>query len=104
MLRHLTHAGLICGLITTAAPAFAANCAKRDIVVDRLKDKFSEQLAAGGLQASRTATTLVEVWASPETGTFTVMLTNANGVSCIVAAGTDWFADAPVAEPAGTAG
>ncbi len=103
MYRHITLTGLICGFLVGTAPAHAANCAKRDLVVDRLQGKYHEQLTAGGLQASRTATAVVEVWASPVTGTFTVMLTNAHGVSCIVASGTDWHADKPVVQPKGTA-
>jgi hypothetical protein len=77
----------------TAIPAQADdvnNCAKRDQVVTRLQQDFSEQLTAGGLQDSGTAG-VVEVWASPETGTFTVMMTRPDGVSCILATGTDWF-------------
>ena len=49
-------------------------------------------MTAGGLHSSTTKTTVVEVWASPETGTFTVMMTNAHGLSCILATGTDWYA------------
>ena len=104
MFRHLSYIGFTCGLLAMSAPAIAGNCAKRDVVVDRLQAKFSEQLAAGGLQASRSTstTTLVEVWASPETGTFTVMLTNPGGISCIVATGTDWFQQVPEKQLAGT--
>lgn len=74
-----------------ALPASAQNCAKRDLVVERLKAQFSEQLTAGGLQGTSPVETLLEVWASPETGTFTILMTNPNGLSCIVAAGTDFF-------------
>jgi len=103
MHRHITVAGLACVILAGATPAYAASCAKREIVIDRLQAKFSEQLTAGGLQSTRSATAVVEVWASPETGTFTVMLTNAHGVSCIVASGTDWHADKPTPQPKGTA-
>ncbi|MBS9717685.1 hypothetical protein ACFFUT_18585 [Pseudohalocynthiibacter aestuariivivens] len=101
MFKRLLTAGLLFGMAATAPPAHATSCAMRDQVVDRLKSEFSEQLTAGGIQATRSAQTLLEVWASPETGTFTVMLTSPNGVSCIVAAGTDWFHDLPTPEPAG---
>lgn len=74
-----------------AAPAIAENCAKRDLIVQRLGAQYSEQLTAGGLQTDETTQSVVEVWASPETGTFTVMMTNPNGISCIMATGTDWF-------------
>lgn len=77
--------------IITAIPAHADNCAKRDQVVARLQEQYKENLTAGGLNASAGKTTLVEVWASEETGTFTVMLTTAHGLSCIVATGTDWY-------------
>jgi hypothetical protein len=103
MKRHITLAALISSILAGATSAYAANCAKREMVVDRLQDKYSEQLTAGGLQASRTATAVVEVWTSAETGTFTVILTNAHGVSCIVASGTDWHADKLVKRPKGTA-
>ena len=63
---------------------------------------YSEALTAGGLQSSRTTTTMVEVWTSPESGTFTVIITNPQGVSCVVAAGTDWFQSEPKTQPADT--
>ena len=103
MIRYTTLAGLICGMIAGTTPAHAANCAKREMVVDRLASKYSEQLTAGGLQGSQRTTAVVEVWSSEETGTFTVILTNAHGVSCIVASGTDWHSGKVVVQPKGTA-
>jgi len=104
MFKRLLTAGLLFGMAGTAPPAHAASCAMRDTVVDRLESKYSEQLTAGGLQSSRTTTAIVEVWASDETGTFTVILTSPNGLSCIVASGTDWFTDTREAKVEGTAG
>ena len=101
MLKHLLSAALLFGMTAAAYPAHASNCALRDTVVDRLESKYSEQFTAGGLQTSRAAQTIVEVWSSPETGTFTGMLTNPQGISCIVATGTDWFQQDPKAQPAG---
>ena len=93
MFKRLMAAGLLFGMTAAAPPAHAtAHCAARDTVVDRLQSKYSESLAAGGLQGNRNVTTMVEVWASEKTGTFTVILTNAHGISCVVAAGTDFFA------------
>lgn len=91
MYKRIATASLIFGMAATAPPAFAANCAMRDILVKRLQTQYSESFAGGGLQASATAQTLVEVWVSKETGTFTVILTSPQGISCVVAAGTDWF-------------
>ncbi len=98
MFKRLIALGLGIGAVMTALPAHASTCALRDQVVSRLQEQYSEQLTAGGLNSSANKTTLVEVWASPETGTFTVMLTNAQGLSCIVATGTDWYAQ--TTEPA----
>lgn len=107
MLKRLMACGLGFGVALAALPALAEsaqneNCAARDQVVNRLQEHYSEQLTAGGFNGAADKTTLVEVWASPETGTFTVMLTNAQGLSCIVATGTDWYAHAPLPQPRGT--
>ena len=86
---------LIAALVATsaaAAPAYAAQCGPRETVVGKLSSKYSEKLTVGGLQKLQNAAAVVEVWASTETGTFTVLVTRANGTSCIMAAGTDFFA------------
>ncbi len=90
MYKHLMAVGASTGLIMTSLPVHAANCAKREMVVERLQSKYSESLAGGGLQASKDTQTLVEVWASEKTGTFTVILTTPEGLACVVATGTDW--------------
>lgn len=36
------------------------------------------------------AKTVLEVWTSPETGSFTVLVSHANGLSCIVSSGHNW--------------
>lgn len=102
MFKRLMTASLLFGMAATAPPALAMNCAARDTVVGRLQSMYSETLTAGGLQSSRTATAMVEVWTSPESGTFTVIVTNPQGVSCVVAAGTDWFQSEPRTQPADT--
>lgn len=78
-----------------AGPAFAAKCAARDTVVERLQSRYSETLAAGGLQAGRDVRSVMEIWASASTGSYTVLVTSAEGVSCIVATGTDYFGVPP---------
>ncbi|TCK99780.1 hypothetical protein BXY66_3484 [Shimia isoporae] len=93
MFKRLISGAVLFGMAAAAPPVSAQglHCADRNRVVERLANKYSEVLTAGGLQGATTnQTTLVEVWASEKTGTFTVILTNPQGVSCIVAAGTDW--------------
>jgi hypothetical protein len=103
MFKRLLALSLTFGMAALAPPAFASNCAQRATVIERLETKYSEKLTVGGLQKNRTAQSVMEIWASDETGTFTVLLTNPNGISCIVAAGTDFFKAAPKEEPKGTA-
>lgn len=91
MFKRLLAAGLLFGMAATAPPAHASNCALRSIVVDKLESKYAETLTAGGLQGKDNAQTMVEVWASEKTGTFTVILTTPQGISCVVATGTDFF-------------
>lgn len=100
MFKPILTAGLLIAATGFVQPVHAANCAMRDVVVDRLEGKYSERLTAGGLQTSKS---IMEVWSSDETGTFTVILTHPNGVSCIVASGTHWYVDEAQVKPAGTA-
>ncbi|MEM8774497.1 MAG: hypothetical protein AAGF53_05650 [Pseudomonadota bacterium] len=88
--KHLVAAGAAIAVLVTSTSAWAAKCANRDLVIERLQSKYSESLAAGGLQKFSDTEHVVEVWASAETGTFTVMLTSPNGLSCVMATGTDW--------------
>ena len=73
--------------IASATPAQAQMaCGKRDSVVERLGEKYGEVRRGGGL-AGRT---LLEVWASSATGTFTILRTYTSGVACVIAAGRQW--------------
>ena len=89
MFKRLFTAATLFGLASTAPPALAqqVHCALRNSVTTGLSQKYKEQLVAGGLQDSQH---LLEVWASSETGTFTIIMTLPNGTSCIVASGTDF--------------
>lgn len=57
------------------------------MVVERLTDRYGETLAAGGLRSDNH---LLEVWAAVDTGTWTVLMTRADGIACVLATGTDW--------------
>ena len=78
-----------------------SNCANRDIVVDKLAVKYGEAFAGGGLQSTQQ---IFEVWYSPEKGTWTILMTRADGVSCIMASGTNWRDGAAVKVPQGIPG
>lgn len=59
-------------------------CAKRDAVVDRLANKFGETRQSMGLGANNA---VIEVFASQDTGTWTITATMATGMTCLVATG-----------------
>ncbi len=69
---------------TTASAQNARNCAPREMVVERLAEKYGESRQSIGLGANNS---LVEVYAANETGTWTITVTMANGMTCLVASG-----------------
>lgn len=68
----------------TTGPAIASNCAPRDIVIERLASKYGESRKSVGLGGNNS---VVEVFASEVTGTWTITVTSARGVTCLVASG-----------------
>jgi len=60
------------------------NCAPRDSVVERLASAFGETRQSIGLGQNNA---VVEVYASTETGTWTITVTNPSGTTCLVASG-----------------
>ena len=59
-----------------------SNCAQRDIVVEKLEAGYGETFAGGGLQSSNS---VFEVWFSEEKGTWTILMTRADGMTCVMA-------------------
>ena len=60
------------------------NCADRAQVVARLAELYGEARQSIGLAANNQ---VVEVFASPETGSWTITVTLPSGLTCLVAAG-----------------
>lgn len=82
--------GILAALaIAQAVPATAQNnvCGKRDTIVQRLQEKYGETRQSMGLQRNNG---VVEIFASPESGTWTILVTMPNGMTCLVAAGEAW--------------
>lgn len=76
---------LFCTL--SALPAAAQDaCASRDAVLRTLTEKYGEEQVGAGLAGNY----IFEIWASEETGTWSVLRTGTNGVSCILASGKYW--------------
>lgn len=82
-----------------AAAAQPPNCAPRDLVIQRLAGRYGETLRNQGL-LSRDST-MVEVFSSEETGTWTILMTRPDGLACLLAAGQQWEqVTASVGDPA----
>jgi hypothetical protein len=82
---------LTCALILFASTASAQsrNCADHAMVVERLASGYGETRQSIGLGADNT---VVEVFASLDTGTWTITVTQAGGPTCLVASGATFQA------------
>ena len=100
-MRKIIGSALLGVLALPAAGLAQSFCAERDRVVSRLETGYDETFAGGGMQSG---TRIVEVWTSEENGTWTILLTRADGTSCIMASGTHWREGIPTAELSGVPG
>jgi len=96
----LVRAAIAVGLLSTTPYAEAEGrqtCAKREQVVQKLEEKFGETLRSIGLHQSDG---VVEVYSSDETGTWTILMTRPDGITCLLASGQLWEQDAaPLHKP-----
>ncbi|MBK0327690.1 hypothetical protein I5535_10295 [Rhodobacteraceae bacterium F11138] len=90
------------GVMALAGQQVAAqqsrNCAPRETVVERLASGYGETRQSIGLGAQGT---VVEVFASDETGSWTITVTTPNGVTCLVASGQSFEELAEALPPKG---
>lgn len=71
-------------LAANHANAQTRNCAEHGSVVERLADRYGESRQSIGLGSDNS---VVEVFASDETGSWTITVTKPGGPTCLVAAG-----------------
>lgn len=93
MFKRLTSTALVFGMAALAPPAWAATCGPRDQMVSHLTEKYQETRRGAGLSS---ATRVVEFWSSAQTGSFTLLLSYPNGMTCLLATGNNWSDAAPV--------
>lgn len=79
--------GILALAADTGFAQTARNCAPRETVIERLAEKYGEARQSVGLGANNS---MVEVFSSPETGTWTITVTMATGVTCLVASGQNF--------------
>jgi len=81
------------GILVLAAQQASAqtsrNCAPRDLVLERLAESYGETRQGIGLGANNA---VIEVFASSETGSWTITVTTPNGLTCLVASGQSYEA------------
>ncbi len=88
----LTAAAAFALIATSGAPAAAQQplCGERASLVTQLQQKYGEDRRAVGLQGGRV---MLEIFASRETGSWTILFTRPDGVACAMAAGEAWRED-----------
>jgi len=97
-MRAVLKIATIVGMTAAAAPAAyaqGASCADRTLIVERLSSKYGETRQSAGLNQNNG---MVEVFASDETGTWTILITMPNGKSCLMAAGKAWQGESAAVE------
>lgn len=88
-MRHLSLALFLLATSCATFPVYAQGpqCAPRDTIITQLQEKYGEtQQALALVNPSQ----LIEFWANVETGTWTQLLSNIDGTSCIIFSGGDW--------------
>ncbi|SPH24831.1 hypothetical protein DEA8626_03864 [Defluviimonas aquaemixtae] len=78
------------GLVFAAHQAFgqaAPQCADRSAVVAELAARYGETRRGIGLAAGNA---VMEIFASDDTGTWTITMTTAGGLTCLVASGENY--------------
>jgi hypothetical protein len=80
----LLSAGLLLGAATFVEAQTQRSCAPRPQVVERLASKYGETRQSMGLGSNNA---VMEVFASLDSGSWTITVTMANGLTCLVASG-----------------
>jgi hypothetical protein len=88
---------LALGMTSTVA-AQGQNCGARTAVIERLAERYGESRQSIGMAPQGR---VVEVFASLETGTWTITVTMPDGMTCLVASGQSFENLGEPLEPAG---
>jgi hypothetical protein len=77
----------LAAMFALGTPTLAAStCADHESLVKLLSNRYKEALSSYGVSGQKN---IVEVFVS-KTGTFTILATRTDGVSCVVATGDNW--------------
>lgn len=99
MFKRLFTAAFVFGAAAMAPPGLAQAqtlCLPRDAMIAALAHDFNERLSGMGIVSE---TRVIELWQADGTGSFTVIVTYANGISCVLGSGEGWVDLTPVVAP-----
>ena len=85
-------------LLALPAHGQSSKCSTREKIIERLSSKYGESRQSIGMAANNA---VVEVYASEKTGTWTITVTTASGMTCLDATGQGFE---NLSEPQETAG
>ena len=76
-------------LLAACVPAHAqnSNCAPHLMIIEGLADRYGERRVMSGLNGD---STVVEMYANDQTGTWTALVVQPNGTACLVASGGEF--------------
>ena len=77
----------IAAALSAAAPALAESCAPREDAVAYLTREYGESRQGIGLTSDGT---VMEMFSSAETGTWTITVTRPDGTTCMIASGVGY--------------
>ena len=88
-----TLAAAAAAAVVLGAPGAEAQaiCGQRAAIVDQLETKYGETRRSIGFQQGRG---VVETWANDDTGTWSIVVTNPQGITCLLAAGEAFESEA----------
>lgn len=89
MFKRLIVGALVFGMAGHAPPAFAqVICMPRDLVAKDLSGRYGE---APVVTALSDGARVVEFWGKPDGGSWTLLVTTAEGMSCVLGSGPHWM-------------
>lgn len=88
-MKSLILAAVLACMTVPAIAQQGPRCGPRDTAVKHLAKKYGEHVVIRGTSGPSAVT---EIYANVESGTFTVLVTNVQGISCLVAAGENYEA------------
>ena len=88
----LAAAATFAGALMAAQPAEAQGriCAPRDKIIEQLESRHGEIRQNYGLQQNAA---VIETWANTDTGSWTIIMSTPDGMSCLVAVGEAFQSD-----------